>query len=420
MDANHFMSHNIKIHNKEAYIFFILLLFSGLFLFLGGCRKKGTGQTNRVLTDVSLESYRLELLDIAFDVATAIPVHPHIKDRSLAQEKVVTTCIALKLVQRADQYSRQIENWRQGLCLAQLAHYCARQGELQEAQDYVAQATVIAAEAEDWRRDRIRAWIAKTHLILGRTEQADSFSVDLSDSEAGEVTQARAEMSPIEDFDAQVEVLDTLIATGEYDKIINALRAYVRLLDRFYTNPERRQLIQSKIPASWEKIPPSARITLLIDQMEIAQNHDDPDMVRQYLQKAYEFLEVYPWRPEERLPIMAELVRWRFRIGEDQQARSDAEVALARFTEQGQRVVNIYKAEALYPMAETYHIMGNTTMALQVYQQAIEAALENPNSRPRAEDIAAICCSMALHSFEPDSDMWQHLQEIRQGLGDPW
>src|SRR5262245_54547858 len=59
-----------------------------------------------------LATFQGELLDFAFDVATAIPIQPHIKDRSRAQEQVVAACLELNLRQRAQGYIERIDNWR--------------------------------------------------------------------------------------------------------------------------------------------------------------------------------------------------------------------------------------------------------------------------------------------------------------------
>jgi hypothetical protein len=64
--------------------------------------------------------------------------------------------------------------------------------------------------------------------------------------------------------------------------------------------------------------------------------------------------------------------------------------------------------------------MGDTAAALAVYKQAVEAGMENPNSRPRAEDLAATCCSMAVHAVQPDAELFARIREICAGLSDPW
>jgi hypothetical protein len=64
--------------------------------------------------------------------------------------------------------------------------------------------------------------------------------------------------------------------------------------------------------------------------------------------------------------------------------------------------------------------MRDPTEALAVYKQAAEAAVENPNSRPRAEDLSAICLSMAKRTVEPDAALWARIREIKSALGEPW
>jgi hypothetical protein len=64
--------------------------------------------------------------------------------------------------------------------------------------------------------------------------------------------------------------------------------------------------------------------------------------------------------------------------------------------------------------------MGNISRAIELYKRTIEAGIENPNSRPRAEDLSATCCSMALHNVKPDAELLSRISQIRDGLGDPW
>jgi hypothetical protein len=71
-------------------------------------------------------------------------------------------------------------------------------------------------------------------------------------------------------------------------------------------------------------------------------------------------------------------------------------------------------------VAEAYAAMGDRAAALAVYREAIAAGVGNPNSRPRAEDLAATCTSMARADIEPDDALWARIRTIRDGLGDPW
>jgi hypothetical protein len=64
--------------------------------------------------------------------------------------------------------------------------------------------------------------------------------------------------------------------------------------------------------------------------------------------------------------------------------------------------------------------MGNRDKTLHIYKLAVQAAVENPNSRPRAEDITDILCSLALHAVEPDAELKTAVSRQIAELGDPW
>ena len=108
---------------------FLLLAGSTLFLFTAGCGKQD--RTDDVaqnksgvvvsLTDKPLAVYQSELLDHAFETAAAIPVKPHIKDRSRAQEKVVEVSLELDQPLRALSLIERIDNWRRGSGYCDLA-----------------------------------------------------------------------------------------------------------------------------------------------------------------------------------------------------------------------------------------------------------------------------------------------------------
>ena len=117
---------------------------------------------------------------------------------------------------------------------------------------------------------------------------------------------------------------------------------------------------------------------------------------------------------------MAQLAALRHRAGEKSQARVEVDAALAKFEAERQKIVNIDRAKTLRPIAEAYSSMSDASAALMVYKRALEEGVENPNSRPRAEDLAATLCSMALNRFEPDAQTWLRIVEICDGLGQPW
>ena len=71
---------------------------------------------------------------VAFAAASAMPLNPHIKNRSRAQEVVVAACLELDQPQRAQRYIEQIANWRRGAGYADLAFHQAQQGRIDQVE----------------------------------------------------------------------------------------------------------------------------------------------------------------------------------------------------------------------------------------------------------------------------------------------
>lgn len=407
---------------------FLLLSVSTLFLFTAGCGKQD--RTNDVaqdksgmigsLTDKPLAAYQNELLDLAFATASAIPIKPHIKDRSQAQEGVVAASLELDQPWRAFGLIEKIENWRRGTGYADLAFYCAMHDYTNEVQQYLDLAIQISESAEDWRRDHIRVKIANTYTLLGQTRQADQYVKGLADAESDKVSGVMAMIADEDNFEGQLNALDSLLVSGNFNIVENTLKAFANLFNRFYDDAERRSLVEEKLKTSWEKLPIFMRIELLKELAGFALDHADQAKALELVNEAQLFLDGAQWRPEHRIPMISKLVKLRFLTGDRQNARTDADVLLALFDSQRGKIVNIDRAGALRPLAEAYQSMGDTAAALAVYKRAVEEGVENPNSRPRAEDLSATCLSMALHGVEPDAELWTRIRQINDGLGDPW
>ncbi|MGC9326175.1 MAG: hypothetical protein ACP5I1_00945 [Candidatus Hinthialibacter sp.] len=372
------------------------------------------------LSDKPLSEYRDLLLDAAFDAASAIPIAPHIKDRSKAQEKVVEACLELDQPDRALAYIERIENWRKGLECANLAFYWAQRGDAAAMKRYTDLAASIADREEDWRRDRIRVRIAQAYAWLGQIQQADSFLVDSADSEWIKVESVKAMRCDHESFDDQVQRLDSYIAQGNFDLVLHSLEAYVQLYNRFYKDKEKRILLEHKIKTAWETIPIPNRIDLLEDLADFELEHSDSGKAFEFIGEAQDYLDRYQWRLEHRLPLSAKIIRMRHRAGDSKRAHSDADAAWNLFLKEGEAIVDIWRAGALLPLAEAYQSLGDHNAALAVYKRAVEEGVANPNSRPRAEDLSAACCSMALSGFEPDEELWKRIDQIYKGLCRPW
>lgn len=385
--------------------------------------KSGVAYTTKdmpPLKDKPLATYQNELIDLAFETASAIPIKPHIKDRSRTQEEVVVASLKLDQPRRALRFIEKIDNWRRGSAYGDLAFYCARQGYTNEVQKYLKLADQVAEVTEGWRRDQIRVKIAKTYTWLGQDQQAEQFEADVVDSESGKVVGVKVMIADENYFGEQMEALDSLIASGNFDIIKNALKSYTRLFNRFYYDVERRSLVEEKIKTSWGKLPIITRIELLMELAGFALDNADQAKALELVKETQLLMDEAKWPPEYYIKLKAKLVELQFRAGNEQKARINADSLRTFFNSQKSKIMNIYRAGTLRPLAEAYQSMGNTTAALEVYKRVIEEGVENPNSRPRAEDLSATCISMALHRLEPDFELWTRIHQINKELGDPW
>jgi tetratricopeptide (TPR) repeat protein len=367
-------------------------VFAGLMLgvVVAGCGRRDNQAAS--LADAPLEAHQRELLEIAFHAASAIPSDPHIKSRSQAQAAVVTACLELNQPQRALGYIERIDDWRRGTAYADLAKHCMRRGFKTDVEAYLSHALKIAEGAEDWRKDRI----------------------------VGQVAVVRAMSLPMADFDAEMAVQAKMVSSQQFDALKEALATYVRLFNRVYSDVQRRTTVEESIRASWDKMPGFVRLDLMIDMIEHCLAHSDRTKALDLVKEARSIADSTSWQPTIEIPLKAKLARLRFLAGDPERASEEAKDALELFDTKRDQIANIYRAQTLRPIAEAHRTMGKADVAIDLYARAVEAGVENPNSRPRAEDLAATCCSMAMQGAEPSLELLSRIREIREGLGDPW
>lgn len=403
---------NMKL---RLYIF-SLLLGTVLFACEGGCNPPTEEGTAPKLNDTPLENYQGELLNIAFEAASAMPLKPHIKSRSKTQEVVVLACLDLEQPNRALGYIEKIKNWRRELCYAELALYCAKHEFKDQAKQFSDMAMKVPQNTEYCRKEQIESKVSKIDALLKQTEKPEQ-NPEASESE---VPQTETTSQPEDSFDKKMKELEKLVSTKNFDIVRSALGVYIELYNRHYTDIERRTLIEDKIKAAWTSIPMTTRIDSLKKLANHSLNHKDKTKALELVNEAEAIMDSATWQLRYEIPLIAGLAELRFLAGDKESARKKIQETLNLFDTNREKIVNIYWARVLRSVAETYQAIGETAIAHDIYERALEAGIENPNSRPRAEDLAAICCSMALHKAEPGVELLGRIHEICDGLGDPW
>ena len=377
-------------------------------------------------TDKALAAFRGRLLDVAFTAASAMPVEPHLKNRSRAQQAVGAACFELDQPRRALCMIEQIGDWRRGESLAEFAFYCAQHGATTEVEHYlelarqVAESSAKGENSQDWQIDRIKMTIAKTQVWIGHASEAARLAAGTADFEAGKVEAVKAMLIDASSFEQRVTELDAIVATGSFDQTRVVLEIYAQLFKRFYDDREKRDQVEQKVRTSWAKLPTLARIDVMLELGGFAADRGDRAKALELARDTQSIFEGAKWTAEFEIPLMARIAALRHRAGDVERARRDNDSAVAMFDAKRGEIVDIYRAGVLRSLAETYQAIGDAASALKTYKQAFEAGIENPNSRPRAEDLSASCCSMALHDVEPDAGLWTRIANIEAGLGDPW
>jgi hypothetical protein len=372
------------------------------------------------LVDGPLEAFRQELLEIAFQSGSAIPVEADLNDRSRAQEATVAACLELDQPRRALEYTQQIRNWRRGSSYGDLAFYCARHGLADKAREYADLGEKIARGARDWRRGRIRANVARAHLWLGQSDKAAALQKGVGAEEASKLAKVRARRGDEASFDGQVKALEALLAGKHFRVVLNALESCAGLYDRFYADPARRAVAEEKIRAAYGRVPPYFRIEVLMLLAESALDHDDKPAALALVNDAWAMAGGARWHVADEIPLRARLAGLRGRAGEANRAREDVRATLELFDAERRKLLSHEWAKSVRAVAEACQDMGDAAMALRVYKQAVEEGAGNPNGRPRALDLSATCRSMALHGAEPDEELWARIREIHEGLSAPW
>jgi len=378
------------------------------------------------VSDKPLPTFQNDLLDLAFKAATAMPVKPHLKTRSRAQEAVVEACFELDQPRRALTYVEKIEDWRRGVGYAEFAFYCAQHDDTAQVQHYLELAKKVSEknledeDSQDWQQERIHATIAKTLFWIGQREEASRIQSELTAPEASRVSVVRAMKSDAEGFEAQLRAVDETLSAGGFDALRYQLETCAQMFDRFYDDVDRRTRVEEKIKSSWAKLPIQIRVDVMTALVVHALEHKDQAKALALVNETQVILEQAQWLPEDQIRLTAHLAGLRHRAGDVEKARGDIDRARLLFDAARGQIVSIWRAGTLRAVAEAYQATGDTPAALKIYKRAVEEGVLNPNSRPRAEDLSATCCSMALRGVEPDESLRARLVQICDGLGAPW
>jgi tetratricopeptide (TPR) repeat protein len=360
-------------------------------------------------------------------------MQPHHKNRSRAQSVVVAAAFELGAPQLALGLANDIRDWRRGTAYADYGVAMARRGERAEAARYLELAlTVREGEsrhetAQEWRLDMISLKAARGYTVLGDSKRAaevsagiDASSANAVDNDWAEAAAERVRTLEPSVLPAELAAIDRDFPTMSLGQQNTTLFALAQMHERFFAEVETRRAIEARLTTRFDKLPPSLRVPPVATLVHTNLRQGDLAGAKQLVTAIRDIIEAHRWRPEHRLPEYARLAELTHAIGDADRARAEATAALQAYHEQREQIVDIDRAEALRPLALAWYAMGDVALAEGLLAQAIEEGMENPNSRPRCDDLVDTLVALAKRRIEPSAAIWTRIREIVAGLGDPW
>lgn len=363
---------------------------------------------------------RDDLLDLAFQISTSIPIEPFASDRARMQALVAQACIKNGSLIQAIQYASKIEGWRQGELFALIGQQYASANETQLARDFAARAMEVAANEIDWRREQIVIETAKLYLQLGDSTKASALVEGATQAELGKIEAARTAIVLQSQLDNQADMFDKALATKNFDLARGAIEGYLVWLDRVSEDEIRTTRALKAIDDALPGLPFDLQVKYAIDLADHLHKNLKRDLAILKLDKATEIFSATTFLPEDVAPLGAMIARARIRMEDPQSAR----VLLKRFYEEHstrrEGIVNLRRATSLRALAEGFCELGDRDDAIACYTWALEEGTINPNARPRAEDLGATCISMAEYGIVLTPELKNRIDTIRNSLTDPW
>jgi len=375
--------------------------------------------------DPALEPWRRELLELAFRAASKLPVEPHIKNRSRIQAEALAAFIELEQFARAEALAMDVVNWRQGVLLGELAHQAARRGDIASADRIAAKAHqvmlgVVAEDDQEWRAQSVLAKLALTDLTLGRNEAVIEKERLLEHSERRELVRAKAHLLTEEEVPLQLAEYKKLLESRDFEVLQNVALGAIELHSRFYGKEALRTEIEAFIEEAQRTMPSTLRFTYQESLAKNALEAGDSRNAARFVEAAQSIFDRTSWAAEDHVAAFGRLGSLRARAVSRSQGLGQIQAGLDTFETEKLRIPDVFRGDALRPVAKAYLDAGEREAALSVYRQLVEEGVQNPNSRPRVDDLVRTCSSLVVLGLEPDEALLTRLRAIESQLGEPW
>ena len=360
----------------------------------------------------------LESLDWAFRFAAAIRTDP--KDRSRAEEAVVQELAAIGALDRAVERAGEIDDWRRGTALADLAVAFALEGRSEQARSLIDKAEAVRAGVSGWQNPRIQAHVADALAALGETDRSGTIASSLAAEDKQYIGRAAAivavAMAAGGQVDKGMERLAALASETDFDTTYWRTEGYMDIARRKELPRSQRERALEAARVSALGIPGWQKAQSLVEVGELLQELGETERARESVQKAEEEVALLSSGMTTKAALLSNVARAWARLGR----RDHAE----RLSKEGLEIAAgamVTEKPALYAsVASGFLAAGDAAGAARVYTLALDAAEQLQNARPRALAVVAICRSLATSGAPLDGATRDRLGKVFAGLKDPW
>ena len=386
----------------------------------------GSEQSVGAKSQADAVDWRRSLLELADSAFTRMPLDPHAKNRGRGQLTVVEASLAAGLPELGAGIAKKIPDWRRGLAHAHCAQWLQQHERGDEAErelqlaEQAAKAIRADANEQAWRAERILGVVARVRMMRGEMEKFAEASKELGPVEGAVLQEEAALRMPEESFAKWLEQADTTIASAQFDPIQATLQSCAKLYRRFYEDEDKRAQLEKRVAEGYSKLPLQVRVKLLVEIGGVAADKKDAAKTIEICDRIDRVLATAAWRAEDKVPAFADLAVLLHRGGEVARGKQQLDAAAKAFADGRASIFDIYRAASLRSLAEAAAAMGDSPRAMEFWRAAVEAGVENPNSRPRADDLGATCLSFVKAGVQPEAGIEKRLREIAGSLAAPW
>ena len=378
----------------------------------------------------SVEYWRVELLEFAGTSAEKLPLHPHIRNRSVAMLEVVDALLALGALDEAKSLGDRIPDWRRAVAHARFAEaVLKRNGKdaLSVARPSLEIATNLAAPNrvdQEWHRTDILISMARAWVAVGEYDKAQSLveGEQIEDYQVGVVgSEINAARDATEaELKQQLSEHRATMQLQLMDRSQTAIRSLLKLYGRFYHEVAQREQIESTIKSGWGGVPLEIQIRTLVALGRHAINSQDLETAFRLAGEAKAMVRDANFSPQWFIRLMSPVAALTHASGREGAARQMLDECRVLFDASFQEINPVYRNRTMVDLAEGYFSIGDPVEACAAYLEGFEHSAENPNGRPQMQAIVQVACSYAIHAESENEEVSARLRSVGEALSAPW